>query len=395
VFRNGVPSDYGGPRKADGIVSYMNKQSLPAITDLTAETHDEFTKADKIVVIAYGDKKNPVPKEFEEYANTARDSYVFGKFEGSDLPTLPGKAKLPAIVLYKEFDDGAVVYPGDVSIEKLSEFVKTESLPIFDELGPDNFASYADHGIPIGYLFADPAQVESRTAIIDSLAEFAKTQRGGINFVWIDGVKFGDYGKSLGVDTEKLPGFVLQNIAQQIKYALPGEATAAGIEKFVKGVNSGEIKPTIKSQPVPETQDAPVWKLTADGWNELFGDETKDVFAEFYAPWCGHCQRLAPIWDTLGEKYKGSNVVIAQMDATENDLPPEAPFRIQGYPTLKFRPAGGSEWVDYNGDRSLEHLVEYIEENRQSEETVAQNEKRAAADDEDGPADEAHEHDEL
>jgi protein disulfide-isomerase A1 len=25
VFRNGVPTDYSGPRKADGIVSYMIK----------------------------------------------------------------------------------------------------------------------------------------------------------------------------------------------------------------------------------------------------------------------------------------------------------------------------------------------------------------------------------
>lgn len=48
VFRNGVPTDYSGPRKADGIVSYMNKQSLPAITELSAETHDDFTKADKV-----------------------------------------------------------------------------------------------------------------------------------------------------------------------------------------------------------------------------------------------------------------------------------------------------------------------------------------------------------
>lgn len=55
------------------------------------------------------------------------------------------------------------------------------------------------------------------------------------------------------------------------------------------------------------------------------------------------------------------------MDATENDIPAQAGFRVSGFPTIKFRAAGSDEWADYNGDRSLESLVEFIEENRLSE----------------------------
>ena len=54
------------------------------------------------------------------------------------------------------------------------------------------------------------------------------------------------------------------------------------------------------------------------------------------------------------------------MDATENDIPPQAPFRVQGFPTLKFRPAGTSEFLEYSGDRSLESLLEYVEVHRKS-----------------------------
>ncbi len=54
------------------------------------------------------------------------------------------------------------------------------------------------------------------------------------------------------------------------------------------------------------------------------------------------------------------------MDATENDIPPQAPFRVQGFPTLKFRPAGSADFMDYNGDRSLDSLIEFVEMNRKS-----------------------------
>lgn len=51
----------------------------------------------------------------------------------------------------------------------------------------------------------------------------------------------------------------------------------------------------------------------------------------------------------------------AKMDATENDLPPSVDFRVSGFPTLKFKPAGEKSFVDYNGDRSLESLIEFVE----------------------------------
>lgn len=51
------------------------------------------------------------------------------------------------------------------------------------------------------------------------------------------------------------------------------------------------------------------------------------------------------------------------MEAQENDIPPSAPFRVSGFPTLKFRQAGSKEFIDYDGDRSLESLIAFVEEN--------------------------------
>ena len=57
-------------------------------------------------------------------------------------------------------------------------------------------------------------------------------------------------------------------------------------------------------------------------------------FVDFYAPWCGHCQLLAPIWDQLALSFEhDTSVKISKLDCTTNALSCKK-YEIKGYPTL-------------------------------------------------------------
>ncbi len=83
----------------------------------------------------------------------------------------------------------------------------------------------------------------------------------------------------------------------------------------------------------------------------------ENVFVKFYAPWCGHCKKLAPIWDQLADKLKDENVVIAKYDATANE---NVDVNIKGFPTLKYYKNGNA--IDYSGGRDLDSLLKFVGE---------------------------------
>ncbi|XP_047349367.1 thioredoxin domain-containing protein 5 homolog [Vespa velutina] len=109
---------------------------------------------------------------------------------------------------------------------------------------------------------------------------------------------------------------------------------------------------------------------------ETFLDEIKkkNSFVMFYAPWCGHCQRLGPTWAQLAEMYNegDSNIKIAKVDCTiDSTLCSE--HDVTGYPTLKFFKAGESKGTKFRGTRDLPSLTFFINDQLGGVSTVEDN----------------------
>jgi len=72
---------------------------------------------------------------------------------------------------------------------------------------------------------------------------------------------------------------------------------------------------------------------------------------EFYAPWCGHCKRLAPTWAELATKAKDTGAFkVGKVDCTVNK-DTCSNFGVRGYPTVKL--TDGTSVYDYKGQRTI------------------------------------------
>ncbi|KAG0706801.1 protein disulfide isomerase [Suillus ampliporus] len=119
------------------------------------------------------------------------------------------------------------------------------------------------------------------------------------------------------------------------------------------------VKSNIKPPPPPETLI-----LDVHTFDSVALDETKDVLVTFTAPWCGHCKSLKPIYEQVAIDFKPeSNCVVANIDA---DAQPNKEiagrYEVSSFPTIKFFPRGGKEVEAYEGPRTEQAFVAFLNE---------------------------------
>uniref|UniRef100_A0A8C2EJ03 protein disulfide-isomerase n=1 Tax=Cyprinus carpio TaxID=7962 RepID=A0A8C2EJ03_CYPCA len=333
------PKEYSAGRQADDIVNWLKKRTGPA--DVESEDAKVFIKTAEAV--------DDIP--FGIVSNDA----VFSKFEVAK----------DGVVLFKKFDEGRNTFDGEISKENLLNFIKANQLPLVIEFTEQTAPKIFGGEIKSHILMFVPKTATDFQEKMDQFKKASEGFKGKILFIFIDS-DVADNQRILeffGLKKEECPAIRLITLEEEMTKYKPenSEITAENIITFCTDFTEGKLKPHLMSQDIPEDWDKnPVKVLVGKNFEEVAFDPAKNVFVEFYAPWCGHCKQLAPIWDQLGEKFKDkANIVVAKMDSTVNEI--EA-VKVHSFPTLKFFPAGDDRKViDYNGERTLDGFTKFLE----------------------------------
>lgn len=379
ILRNGGKSvqEYKGPRDAEGIVEHLKKLTGPASVEIKSEEDaTNLVGQQKVVIVG-------IFPEFsgEEYANfTAladklRSDYDFAHTSNAKhLPKGDTSVTKPTVRLFKPFDELFVDFQ-DFHVEALEKFVEESSIPTVTVFSKDP----ANHPYVIKFFNSPNAKAllfinfttdfDSYKSKYEQVAGEYKSK--GISFL------LGDLDASqgalqyFGVREDQVPLLIIQTNDGK-KYLNPN-VKPDQMAPWIKDYNEGKVSAYRKSEPIPEGNTEPVKVVVADSLQDVVFNSGKNVLLEFYAPWCGHCQKLAPILDEVAVHFESDpDVVIGKLDATANDIPEDS-FDVKGYPTIYFRSASG-KIVQYDGTRTKEDIIEFIQNNRDpaAKETVEQ-----------------------
>lgn len=391
-FKNGKPTEYSGDRTANGIVQWVLKKSGPPAANVESgeKAEEETGKNDVTIFGLFDDQKGDSARVFEEIASGNDDV----KFVLSSSDEVREKLNAPSgdnVIVVKNFstDKGNVVYEGDLGDkEALAHFVDVNSLPLIipfsNELSGRIFKGHVNRHF---LMFID-REAEGSDEIITNYEKAAAEHKGEVLFITVSPAE-NRIMNFFEITEDDLPTAVLVEMppeSQMKKYRYPtsdnGEHDFSydGINSFLKDFFDGNIKPFLKSDPVPAEGDDyedNVKIIVGKSFEDVALDSSKDVLVEFYAPWCGHCKSLAPEYAKAAERLaENENIILGKVDATANEVDYPG-VEVTGFPTLYFFPASeDKEVVPYSGDRKADAIVNFMKKHAKNDVQVAESDEK-------------------
>jgi len=276
--------------------------------------------------------------------------------------------------IYKEDTDQPVVkYNGKFTKLNILEFVQKEGYPLIRFLDQQVFDRAQKDKVHIVAVFVQPPSGDNLLPDFSLIKPVATQYKGQLIFCYHSDL---DLAQRWGASGKSFPTAIfLKWHNEQPKLIVYNEEvpfTTPSLEQFVSEALAGTYVSYKRSEPIPAQNSGNVFVLVGKQFDDIVYDKNKDVFVEFYAPWCGHCQHLAPIWEELGAefaRYK-DKIVIAKMDATANAVELDKfGLSIDGFPTVIFFPAGEAKAatgdaaggaIPFEGERDIDSFKAFI-----------------------------------
>jgi protein disulfide-isomerase A1 len=359
-FKRGKASDYSGGRTASEIIAWIKKKTGPAAVPVTTvEAAQESIDTERVVVFGFFESETST--EAKEFVKAAEKSDLSFAITTEKAVADANDATAPQVIVFTNFDEKRYEFSGEITEEAISEFATASSVPLVIEFSEETAPIIFGGEIKSHYLFFVDSTSDGVADLKTEFSTAAKQLKGKVMMITLD-ISVESHERILeffGISKEDCPTYRIINVeAEMAKYAPESnDLTAEAMAKFGQDYVDGNLKKNMNIEPLPADWDTkPVKVLTGENFHEVTTSE-KHVLVEFYAPWCGHCKQLAPIYDQLGEIFeKHENIMIAKMDATANEIDG---LQIEGFPTLKFYSKDG-DVADFDGGRDLKDMAEFV-----------------------------------
>ncbi|XP_018565314.1 protein disulfide-isomerase A5 [Anoplophora glabripennis] len=141
----------------------------------------------------------------------------------------------------------------------------------------------------------------------------------------------------------------------QMKYVYEGENKKNAIISFMHNPQAAPVK--IKEPEWSDT-DSEVVHLTLSSFDPVMKEESS-VLVMFYAPWCGHCKKMKPEYESAAAQMKSEGIqgMLAAIDATKEQALASR-YSVKGYPTVMYF-SYGEQKFDVNFREALK-IIEFM-----------------------------------
>jgi protein disulfide-isomerase A1 len=395
------------PFSAGAVTSWVNKHTNRKNLVDTKELLEAFLKANPVTVVSILDSsdKSAIFREAIMHSSHHFEDVQFLEIPDSLAAGLAGICNravienFPAIVMVYDHDDKYAVFDAKSSdlIPAIDRFVRGRRLNTVNAFVPPQIDRIMDSGLPLLILVSPSRVVDEESKVILTrvaqryLGQLVAVTVGGSSMPWDEKMTEILDAKSLDFPDVRILELPDENThdhdsqsqgraaikkGRKYKRINPDRPfTEPDLVVFIEAYLRKELKPHIKSEPLPEDPNDSYTPgsvlINAVGLNfEKFvtQDINRDILVVYHADFCGHCRRLSPTIRELGVKLAGNSKVfkIVRIEATKNDIPD---VEVAGYPLIllykntdKVTPLNLRPHVEYQGDRSIESLVQFIKQ---------------------------------
>lgn len=363
-FKNGIAYDYTGNLDDNGIIRWMQKNTLPPLLELmTLNDISNFKNTHEVSIIYFGNDTN-ILKYLNDIAIEDGENF----FGHCDFITAFSQynVKENTIVLYKKFGQERTELSGKLSKEGISKFIQRNSY--------DKLLSFNDKTArliwkfkePAIFLFRDPNS--SNSIYLDRLFKDLSEKLYGRIRVVLTGIfdyKEQQLNSLTNIKVTDLPTVRIYDTKKGMNayYIMNGEINESNIMKFIDDFEKGNLQLGRKSEDIISNKDNSVFQIVGKTFENDVINNTLNVLVLYYNEYIEEGKKSNFVYDEVFTEFKDKlnkyNLRIGKIDMNKN----EVSFKksLIKYPTIRFYLKGHKEQgLEFEGEFKKDNIVKFI-----------------------------------